>query len=506
MTTPSTRAGGPVLEIRDLAVSYGGVVQALRGVSLTVHEGTVVALLGSNGAGKTTLLRTLSGTLRPAPGARGSGRGRSTGAPTSWARDAAACVASGLVQVPEGRRIFTRLTVEENLRAGGLSVRDRGERAADYQRIYDLFPVLSDRRTQRGRTALRRGAADARHRARPDGQARVCCSSTSRPWDSRRASSDRSGRSSARSTARAPRCCWSSRTRPWPSASPDRRSSSTSGRCRCRARPTSSAKSDAVQRLYLGHSADGAAHATRRGCRPPGSSRGGRSEYHDGQPDLRADVETLTVDRVTVAVRRREGALGRVVHGASPAPCTRSSVPTAPASRRCSTCSRASTGRRRARYVCGDTVLSGMRPHKIARLGVARAFQNIALSDSQTVGENLMLGRHALTRAGFIGAGLRLPSATREAPPPRRAGPRDRGLPRTSAPSSTPRSGCCRTATRSGWRWRAHCAPSRDCCCSTNRWPGMNAEETERMAVPCWRSATRSASPSSWSSTTWAWS
>ena len=112
------RVGGPVLEVRDLVVTYGGVVQALRGVSLTVEEGAVVALLGSNGAGKTTLLRTLSGTLRLHRGRVEAGevlyRGESL-----KGRDPAQCVSSGLVQVPEGRRIFTRLTVEENLRAGG---------------------------------------------------------------------------------------------------------------------------------------------------------------------------------------------------------------------------------------------------------------------------------------------------------------------------------------------------------------------------------------------------
>ena len=149
MTIPSTSAGSPVLEVRDLAVSYGGVVQALRGVSLTVQEGAVVALLGSNGAGKTTLLRTLSGTLRLHRGRVERGEVVYRGANLKG-RDAAACVASGLVQVPEGRRIFTRLTVEENLKAGGLAVRDRAERSSDYQRIYDMFPILSDRRTQRG--------------------------------------------------------------------------------------------------------------------------------------------------------------------------------------------------------------------------------------------------------------------------------------------------------------------------------------------------------------------
>ena len=148
MSVTPTAGSSPLLEVRDLAVTYGGVVQALRGVTLSVDEGAVVALLGSNGAGKTTLLRTLSGTLRLHRGRVDQGevlyRGESL-----KGRDPARCVASGLVQVPEGRRIFTRLTVEENLKAGGLAVRDRGGRSADYQRIYDKLPVLAERRSQR---------------------------------------------------------------------------------------------------------------------------------------------------------------------------------------------------------------------------------------------------------------------------------------------------------------------------------------------------------------------
>ena len=136
-----------LLEVKELDVTYGGV-RALRGVSLRVEDGSVVAVLGSNGAGKTTLLRTLSSTLRLHRGRVQSGevlfRGQSL-----KGMDPAKCVAAGLVQVPEGRRIFSRLTVEENLRAGGLSSKDRDGVAKAHSRVQELFPVLAERRSQR---------------------------------------------------------------------------------------------------------------------------------------------------------------------------------------------------------------------------------------------------------------------------------------------------------------------------------------------------------------------
>ncbi len=138
----------PILEVRDLVVTYGGAVQALRGVSLSVAEGAVVALLGSNGAGKTTLLRALSGTLNLHRGRVESGELRYRDKNLKGL-DPAHCVSSGLVQVPEGRRIFTRLTVEENLKAGSLGIRGRGDRSADYENIYTMFPVLAERKAQR---------------------------------------------------------------------------------------------------------------------------------------------------------------------------------------------------------------------------------------------------------------------------------------------------------------------------------------------------------------------
>ena len=143
-----------MLEVTDLQVTYGGAVQALRGVSLTVPDGKVVAVLGSNGAGKTTLLRTVSSILKLHRGRVEGGTVTFNG--TSLAgRDPSSCVKLGLVQVPEGRRIFSRLTVEENLRAGGMGSKDRGAKAKAVARVYDLFPVLSDRKA--GRAGLLSG-------------------------------------------------------------------------------------------------------------------------------------------------------------------------------------------------------------------------------------------------------------------------------------------------------------------------------------------------------------
>ena len=138
-----------MLSIDALHVTYGGAVQAVRGVSMEVPDGKVVAVLGSNGAGKTTLLRTISGTLRLHRGRIDSGSVR-FGDNDISSRDPAQAVRMGLVQVPEGRRIFGRLTVEENLRAGGMGNRDKAAKARAQARVYDMFPVLKERSSQRG--------------------------------------------------------------------------------------------------------------------------------------------------------------------------------------------------------------------------------------------------------------------------------------------------------------------------------------------------------------------
>jgi branched-chain amino acid transport system ATP-binding protein len=137
-----------MLEIRQLSVRYGRAVHALRGVSLRVPTNGVVAVLGSNGAGKTTLMRAISGTLPVHRGMVDAGEVTFDDA-SLVRRDPADIVAAGVVSVPEGRRVFGRLTVDENLRAGAIGARDRRSRTAARERMYETFPRLAERRNQR---------------------------------------------------------------------------------------------------------------------------------------------------------------------------------------------------------------------------------------------------------------------------------------------------------------------------------------------------------------------
>lgn len=129
-----------LLVIEDLRVAYGQI-EALKGVSLTVEAGEVVAILGANGAGKTTLMRAISGLLP-----RASGRISFEG--TDITRTAAdRIVRLGIAQSPEGRRVFGTLTVEENLKLGGFT-RPPREIPSSVEAIYDMFPRLAERRSQ----------------------------------------------------------------------------------------------------------------------------------------------------------------------------------------------------------------------------------------------------------------------------------------------------------------------------------------------------------------------
>ena len=134
-----------MLEVRGLKVSYGGI-NAVKGVDLDVAEGELVTLIGANGAGKTTTLKALAGLLRPA-----AGRIHYNGIDIT-ARPAFELVRQGLALVPEGRGVFGRLTVEENLAMGAYSRRDRARITTDFDRVYGLLPRLAERRRQPGGT------------------------------------------------------------------------------------------------------------------------------------------------------------------------------------------------------------------------------------------------------------------------------------------------------------------------------------------------------------------
>ena len=130
-----------LLEV-DNVHAYYGKIHALRGVSLTVEEGEIVTLIGANGAGKTTTLNTISGLMRAREGQiRLDGEDLSRIAPHL-------IVSKGIVQVPEGRRMFARLTVEENLRMGGYSLPNAAAVGVGIDRAFTMFPRLKERRHQ----------------------------------------------------------------------------------------------------------------------------------------------------------------------------------------------------------------------------------------------------------------------------------------------------------------------------------------------------------------------
>lgn len=130
-----------MLRIENLNVYYGNI-QALKGVSLEVNEGEIVTLIGANGAGKSTLLKTISGLLRPKQGTieyLGSSINK---------KAAQSIVKTGISHVPEGRRVFSNMTVEENLDLGAYLRRDRANISKDLERVFELFPRLLERRKQ----------------------------------------------------------------------------------------------------------------------------------------------------------------------------------------------------------------------------------------------------------------------------------------------------------------------------------------------------------------------
>ena len=382
------------LEARDLHVSYGGV-SALRGLSLSVPEGEIVAVLGSNGAGKTTLLRAVSGTLAMQGGTIDSGtvelKGRSlTG------RDPAEIARAGVVQVPEGRRIFGELTVEENLRAGGFGRGRREGRAEAFARVYELFPRLQERRTQQGgllsggeqqMLAIGRALMAEPKVLLLDEPSLGLAPQVVEQIGEIIQVINRQGTSIVlveQNAAIALKIA-------------NRATLLEVGQVTLEGSSAELSESDEVRERYLG-----------LGRGPQIGKVEALTPVTSRRSALPLTVEDLTVrfggltalNEVSLTVE--PGSTHAVIGPNGAGKSTLLNVFTG--------VYRATKGR--ARY--GDAVLTDLRPPRIAALGVSRTFQNLALSPTSTVAQNLLLGRHRLTKAGFVSAGLRLPAARRE--------------------------------------------------------------------------------------------
>jgi len=377
----------PLLRVRDLHVAYSGALPALHGVSLEVPHRGVVAVLGANGAGKSTLLRAISGTLRFAGGRVVSGSIECDGRRLDGL-DAAAIARAGVVQVPEGRQVFEDLTVEENLRAGGL-VTGRAARRQARDRVMELFPVLRERAGQRA--GLLSGGEQqmlAIARALMASPRVLLLDEPSLGLAPRLV--ERIGEVIAEIHR-----CGTAVVLVEQNAAMALALAGTAyvlevGRVTLQGSGAELAATDEVRHRYLGVQS-GAPPSRHEQLREPELVAQGISVRFGGVAAL-SDV-SLTVARGSVHALIGPNGAGK------------------------STCLNVLTGVYRAtagsvRYQGKEIV--NLRPHRIAGLGVGRTFQNLALSASATVEQNLLLGRHRLTRAGFLSAGLRTPAARRE--------------------------------------------------------------------------------------------
>ena len=147
MSVNEQRAAGgePLLSVDDIHVYYGNIA-AVKGISLKVYQGEIVTLIGGNGAGKSTTMRTISGLLSPKKGSI-TFEGNTISGLKGFE-----VAARGIAQSPEGRHIFPRMTVAENLDLGAYMRKDKGQVAADLDRIFDLFPRLKERINQKAGT------------------------------------------------------------------------------------------------------------------------------------------------------------------------------------------------------------------------------------------------------------------------------------------------------------------------------------------------------------------
>ncbi len=372
-------------------------MRALRGVSLTVPERGIVAVLGNNGAGKSTLLRTISGVLSLQGGVVDQGAVRLDGKALSQV-DPADIVRAGIVQVPEGRRVFADLTVEENLRAGGLGSKGRANKDAARERAFELFPRLEERRTQRA--GLLSG-----------GEQQMLAIGRALMSDPRALLLDEPSLGLApqfveriaqiirRISEQGTAVVVVEQNAAMALDVADHAYVLEVGEVTLHGPAAELAASDEVRARYLGVVAEGADV-------PPDTRHHGEAPARRQPKDLIAEnvsvrfggLDALRDVSLTVAAGSTHAVIGPNGAGKSTLLNVLTGV------------YRASAGT--VRY--GDDALTGQRPPRIAALGVSRTFQNIALSPHMTVRDNLLLGRHRLTKTGFVAAGLRVPGARKE--------------------------------------------------------------------------------------------
>jgi ABC-type branched-subunit amino acid transport system ATPase component len=385
-----------LLRVRDLEVSYGGRLRTLRGVSLSVPAGAVVAVLGGNGAGKTTLLRAISGTLPLHGGSVDGGTVELAGRPLERL-DPAAIVRAGVVQVAEGRQVFGDLTVEENLRAGALAA-PPATRARARAWVHELFPMLRERRSQRA--GLLSGGEQqqlAIARALLAAPRLLLLDEPSLGLAPRMV--ERLGQVVADLGRQGTAVVLVEQNASFALRLADLAYVLEVGQVSLHGAARELAGTGELRDRYLGPGP---------GRRAPTS----RPTRREGAVAAR-DVPELTVEGLSVRFGG-VAALSEVSFTVRPQ-TTHALIGPNGAGK--STCLNAIT---RVCAASGGSVryggqeLTRLRPHQIARLGVSRTFQGSSLSPAATVADNLLLGRHRLTRTGFAGAGLRLPRARRE--------------------------------------------------------------------------------------------
>ena len=386
-----------LLEVTDLHASYAGV-RGLRGVSLTVREGEIVAVLGNNGAGKSTLMRAISGTLSLHGGTVAGGTMRLRDRDLAGL-DPAVIVRAGVVQVPEGRRVFGELTVEENLRAGTFGRIGRKGVGAAHERVLDLFPRLAERSRQRA--ALLSGGEQqmlAIGRALMSDPKLLLLDEPSLGLAPQLV--DKIGEIVQQINEQGTSVVLVEQNAAMALKIAHHAVVLDVGQVALAGPASELAASHEVRERYLGIA--GEEEIKKVTAEPIERVTTGKRE-----------PKPLAVEDVTVRFGGLEALSGISLQVQ---PGTTHAI-IGPNGAGKSTLLNVLTGVYRAsagRVIYGDHTLTSMRPPQIAALGISRTFQNLALSPTASVRQNLMLGRHRLSRTGFITGGLRLPGARKE--------------------------------------------------------------------------------------------